>query len=274
MKFAVHVISLAVLAASVHASYYGGFTKKSLRHEGVVTSLQFNQRLLVCNAYPSMTPAVVKKNEREQLVGTGLGYKQCSYVQDKVKPHDKLDFLLQNSGVSGSFEVGDLPEADAVLLLVLQKRDDKSPMVAFQSFAFPTHVDGVSAQLAVIDTFKGNSSSPHLRMADHVKGEEKETVSKRVEKLNFNRVYAIEEGVYDASVMDHPEDPDEEKTLEQGTETAIKLKKNQNYVILRTGDDKDFAQSLLVFPDAAHSGSTRFASLSALLLVAIAAAFL
>ena len=32
------------------------------------------------------------------------------------------------------------------------------------------------------------------------KKKEKQTVSKRIEQLNFNRVYAVEEGNYDASL--------------------------------------------------------------------------
>eukprot|EP00427_Karlodinium_veneficum_P035223 CAMPEP_0169292810 /NCGR_PEP_ID=MMETSP1016-20121227/62948_1 /TAXON_ID=342587 /ORGANISM="Karlodinium micrum, Strain CCMP2283" /LENGTH=166 /DNA_ID=CAMNT_0009383445 /DNA_START=228 /DNA_END=729 /DNA_ORIENTATION=- len=117
---------------------------------------------------------------------------------------------------------------------------------------------GENAQLAVIDTYKGNSSSPHLRMEDHVASKERKTVSKRVEQLSFNRVYAIEEGSYDASIADHFIDQREfEENALKPAKRELNLKKNHNYVILRTGDAKFVDQSLVVFPESTPSFSLR-----------------
>eukprot|EP00971_Amphidinium_carterae_P203965 4047637-Amphidinium_carterae.1 len=39
----------------------------------------------------------------------------------------------------GTFEIGELPQTDSVLLLVLERRDARTSLVGFQSFAFPIH---------------------------------------------------------------------------------------------------------------------------------------
>jgi len=238
----------------------------------LVQKMEFEQRLLVCNAYPSDSTLHVTKNSGEVLVDDDhkLEYGQCRYVPTHVAAQDKLDFALENDGVHGSFEVGNLPAADAVLLLVLEKRASGSAVVSFKSFAFPTERDPSSneAQLAVIDAFRGNSSAPHLKMEDHINDKPKATMSKRVEQLSFDRVYAIEEGVYDASVLEH---------LQQANTTVkrvLKLVKGQNYVLLRTGDtDSHKPQALVVYPNAdAHSAAHRGSILPTLLMSLMALA--
>jgi hypothetical protein len=180
-----------------------------------------------------------------------------------VRSKDKLDFVFANSGIQGSFEIGNLPDTEALLLLVIEKRDPVSPLVAFQSYAFPAHTKGTNAQLAVIDTFKGNSSFPHLRMEDHVNIKEPKTISKRIEQLKFNRIYAIEEGSYDASISDHVLE------TEPASKRTFNLVKNQNYVILRTSDGHSH-QSLVVYPEV-HRAESQSRPVSANLVVAFLA---
>lgn len=214
----------------------------------------------ICNAYPSDSNLVVTKNSQETIADAEhkLQFGQCRYVPSHVAAQDKLEFSLTDIQIHGDFEVGSLPTSDAVLLLVLEKRSSGSPVVSFKSFAFPTERDPTSneAQLAVIDAFRGNSSAPHLKMEDHISGKPKATLSKRVEQLSFNRVYAIEEGLYDASVLEHPGE-----TVGQANTTAkhvLKLVKGQNYVLLRTGDDSlGKPQALVVYPDADFKGSAQ-----------------
>lgn len=239
---------------------------------GLIRKMQFDQRLLICNAYPSGSSVVVRKNAAEPLAdsGHGLGFKQCRYVSERVQSGDKLEFSVQGSGISGTFEVGELPKTDAVLLLVLERRDAHTPLVTFSSLAFPQTSGGEEAQLAVIDAFRGNATAPHLKMEDHITGEEKQTVSKRVEQLAFNRVYAVEQGAYDASVADRERDAESEAKLERSTARALKLEKGQNYVVLRTGDDS-VGESLTVFPEPTFSGVGRTGmSLAAFLSIALA----
>jgi len=210
--------------------------------EGVVRPFRFDQRLIVCNAYPSQSPMTVKKNGQEMIAAESqpLQFNECRYIKSRVQPHDKLDVVLRDMEIHGTFEVGALPASDAVLLLVLEKRAT-SPLVNFQSFAFPATTDKKDAQLAVIDAFRSNSSLGHLKMEDHTTGKEEKTVSKRVEQLNFNRVYSIEEGTYDASVAG------------QSDKKLLNLAKNQNYVVIRTGEEGHFPESLVLFPELPSS---------------------
>jgi len=261
-----------VLAASLPAlcaaaiTQKGNEQRKALRSsdEGVVQPLSFDQRLLICNAYPSESPILVKKNGQETLADAGhpLSFRECRYASGHVQPHDKLDLMLRDVEIHGTFEVGTLPSSDALLLLVLQRREG-SPLVSFQSFAFPVSSGRKDAQLALIDAFQSNLSSSfssHLQVEDHLgttKGGEGKAVSKRVEQLNFNRVYSIEEGTYDASVAERflADNSSTEAPLELHAQQTLRLRKDKNYVVIRTGDRDHFGESLVVFPpEDIHSG--------------------
>ena len=96
-------------------------------------------------------------------------------------------------------------------------------MASFQSFAFPTLSESNEAQVAVIDAFKSNSShAAHLIMEDHLRASQEKAVTKRVEELNFDRVYTVEEGIYDASVTGRM------------ANKVVNLAKQQSFVVLRT----------------------------------------
>lgn len=266
------------LLATCHAAGVNS-KAKSLRFEAppiepsVVLPMQFNQQLIVCNAYPGIFPVTMRQNGQEpQVDQRDIRFQECRQMSGQVRAKDKLDFTFEDSGIAGAFVIGSLPSADEVLLLVVQRRDASSPLVAFQSFAFSSHSDGKNAQLAVIDTFVGSSSSPHLRMEDHVDSKEKKTISKRVEQLSFNRIYAIEEGAYDTSISDHNLD----KTGGADTsKTTIHLAKKHNYVILRAGDEQ-FHQSLFVYPpqlEKSRAGRLSFSLIAAVLPVVLARLF-
>merc|ERR1719399_2663702 len=150
-----------------------------------------------------------------------------------VLAKDKIDFMLTDAGIEGTFEVGDLPQTDSVLLLVLQKRDNHSPLMAFQSFAFPSNSASAEAHVAVIDAAASDHKS-HLQIADRpLQGD-----VRRVEELSFNRVYALEQGAYDVSV------------LEQGQQASasqeVELKSPRDYVLMRTGGSE--GSTLVAFP--------------------------
>lgn len=255
----------------------GQLNLRSLRpqaDESLVRPLDFEQQLLLCNAYPSDAPVVVTKNGKETLADetSPLHFRDCRYLPGRLRAHDKLDMSLRGQEVHGSFEVGDLPASDAVLLLVLG-RHASSPLLSFKSFAFPVGADSKDAQLAVIDSFGGNSSAPHLRMEDHMTGKEEQTVSKRVEQLSFNRVYAVEEGTYDASVADRHRTGDAaaELSLENSTKKVLKLAGQRLYVLLRTGDGGHFPEALALFPEGPRSGARRgLLGLSVALLAVLA----
>merc|ERR1719440_2279860 len=100
-----------------------------------------------------------------QKVMPALGFQQCKYAHSNVLAKDKLDFVLGDAGIEGTFEVGDLPQTDSVLLLVLQKRDTRSPLMAFQSFAFPVNGNKDQAHVAVVDASNG-AQKAHLQIGD------------------------------------------------------------------------------------------------------------
>merc|ERR1719387_3518879 len=187
-----------------------------------------------------------------QKVMPTLGFQQCKYADGNVLAKDKLDFSIADAGIEGTFEVGDLPQTDSVLLLVLQKRDEKSPLMAFQSFAFPTNTGSKEAHVAIIDATAG-SSKAHLQIADKPKQGEK----KHSEELSFNRVYALDEGSYDVSM------------IEQGKETpreAIQLLGAKDYVLLRTGGQELGVGGLVAFPkEELHKSAARPAALAAVM---------
>lgn len=248
--------------------------------KSVVQPLRFHQELLVCNAYPSESHMVVKQNGESLLnhEQNGLAYRDCKELTANVQQKDKLDFTIEGLGIQGTFEVGELPNTDATLLLVVEKRDAKTPLVAFQSFSFPVRAAGTVAQLAVIDTYKGTSTMPHLKMEDHIiASKEKRAVSKRSEQLNFNRIYAIEEGTYDASISDHIPDATAKSVglVEEqvSAKKVLHLTKSQNYIVMRTGDDKQFPQSLVVFPPELKSGAMTATPMCFALLSVVLAVF-
>lgn len=270
------VFLLVIFLSDVSArSFSNGLRKVSViqpEETTVVQPVQFNQRLLVCNAYPSETPVSIKKNSQEMLANEShpLAYKECRYLSTRVLAHDKMDFSLKETGIEGTFEVGDLPASDAVLLLVLERRDTTSKLLTFQSFAFPSSSDAKDAQLAAIDTYRVSSdSAPRLKMEDHFTGKEAQTVSKRIEELHFDRVYAVEAGAYDASVLAHQTG---NATNVTDLKREVALRKGENFVVLRVGDGAQFPQSLVVFPEIAtpHSGAP--AQMTSGLLLAVVGA--
>jgi len=266
-----------LLVAAAMSAIAQGADSGSVKHQflhaepadhDVIKPMKFNQRLLICNAYANDAPVTIAKNDKETLVdgGRGIAYRECRYLENsQLASHDKLELFLKDLDVHGTFEVGELPKSDAVLLLVLSRRSGSS-MVNFQSFAFPTTGHDNEAQVAVIDAFRGNSTieaAPRMRMEDHVSEKEKKKVTRRVEQLNFNRVYAIEEGTYDASF----DGTDGNKTSGH----TVKLQRKQNYVMLRTGDEEvGQAQTMVVFPDPdlRSLATGRGVTLSAMLVAA------
>jgi hypothetical protein len=225
------ILFLTIIAAASAGRHLG----RNLAPEGsgLVKPLKFNQQLLLCNAYPSKAPVTIKKND-QPVLPTGLAFQQCEYAPASVLSKDKLDFMMNDAGIEGTFEVGELPQTDSVLLLVLQKRDTHSPLMAFQSFAFPLNSGRAEAHVAVIDASPAQGKA-HLKISDRPA---KEGIKALTEELSFNRIYALEQGRYDVSVLSGGK-------AEQSEE--VQLIGAKDYVLLRTGADEG-AQNLVAFP--------------------------
>merc|ERR1719274_554727 len=84
-----------------------------------------------------------------------MTYKSCKDFKAPLKPGDKLEFKVGDAN-AGTFSVSDLPNNDATLLLIIYRHDTLSTAVAFESHVF---ANLLNAQVAVIDTYKGNAKS-------------------------------------------------------------------------------------------------------------------
>jgi len=247
------VTFLTMIAAAAAGRHLGRLAPESAG--SLVKPLKFNQQLLICNAYPAKTAVAITKNDQPVLDG-GLSFQQCEYAPTNVLTKDKLDFMLNDAGIEGTFEVGDLPQTDSVLLLVLQKRDDHSPLMAFQSFAFPLNSGRQEAHVAVIDASPAGGKA-HLKISDRPVQQGEKALT---EELSFNRIYALEQGQYDISVLTKGKQEQSEE---------IQLLGQKDYVLLRTGEETG-AHNLVAFPRDQIQRSSATTPAGAMVVVVLA----
>lgn len=247
---AILVVSALVGAAASagHGHKDGSFLNKQLgAQEGLVQNLAFKHRLRVCNAFPNGDSLDVVRGETEKLTDSPMPYRTCKDFMAPLKAGDKLDFKV-GQATTGSFSVGELPENDAVLLLVVNRHDADSTAVSFESHVF---ANLESPQVAIIDTYKGKErANPKIRdaAANHSKPEE----------LRYNSVVAVGQGKYDVELDD--------KDGVQRAKSKFVALNHESYVVLRTGvqtkNGQSFPEELVVFPQSdpkslpSKSGST------------------
>lgn len=225
------------------------------KHHEAKETVEFKHRLRVCNAYPYAAGLDVFRG-REQLTKMPLDYKMCGDFASQLIAGDKLKFMVGDAN-AGTFTISDLPNNDAVLLLVIHRHDTLSNAVAFKSHVF---ANLLNAQIAVIDTFKGRARS----FAEITDG------SKKEEKLKYNSVVAVNPGEYKVSLVDG-------RKKKQATENLVALNR-ESYVVIRTGVEAqqgpEYPQDIIVYPMSdphlLHSAST-YASLPTALLMLILA---
>merc|ERR1719149_264560 len=111
-----------------------------------------------------------------------MPYKACEdFVGSQLKAGDKLEFRVGDS-TAGTFSVSDLPNNDAVMLLIIHRHDTLSTAVSFESHVF---ANLLNAQVAVIDTYKGSEKSS-LKIKDT-----SDAKSARSEDLRYDSVVAV-----------------------------------------------------------------------------------
>jgi hypothetical protein len=224
--FALLALALAHTNNEVHSQ------KQALRAAPLVHEENFKRRLVACNTFPDEEPVSITQNRHTSLE-KNLRYKDCKILQGKITEGDQLVFESKSAG-TWTFQVGALPESDSTLLLVFEKRDEHSKVPAFQSFAFPPSKE--DAQLAVIDAFKGQSTRTRVHLSDKV------PTHNRAEDLDYDRVYAIEGGEYDLSML-----VGENATSKP---SMMAMSKGGDYVALRLGGSgyaHDYAEELVTF---------------------------
>jgi len=250
----------AILCVATAASNEQTHLRAGSRAEGFVQALQFKHRLRVCNAYPYSAALDVIRGKGEKLTDAPMHYKSCKDFQTPLKSGDKLEFKVGDAS-AGTFSVSDLPNNDAVLLLVIHRHDTLSTAVSFESHVF---ANLMNAQVAVIDTYKGAAHSAMKIMDVAKKG-----TSSRTEELRYDSVVAINPGLYEVELM--------------GSDSKAKAKSqlvalnHESYVVIRTGVEAQqgptYPQDLLIYPQsdvaALKSSATGIAKASLALLALV-----
>jgi hypothetical protein len=210
--------------------------RASLKGASFISTLQFNQVLRVCNAYPYEYPLDVYVG-KEKLTETALAYKKCGEFQPTLKAGDKIDFKVGDSG-AGSFSVAELPSNDATLVLVIYRHDAVSTGVSFESHVFSNLLN---SQVAVVDTYKGAAkATPRIQDTKAYKKEQ------RSEELRYNSVVAVNPGLYEVLL----EGPDGKIKAQH---QLVALNK-ESYMIMRCGVEatqgKSYPEELMIFPES------------------------
>merc|ERR1719396_40492 len=114
-----------------------------------------------------------------------MEYKMCGDFASPLLAGDKLKFMVGGAS-AGTFTISDLPNNDALLLLVIHRHDTLSTAVAFQSHVF---ANLLNAQIAVIDTYKGTVHAVPRITDTEQSGQS--TMARRSEELHFDSVVAV-----------------------------------------------------------------------------------
>jgi hypothetical protein len=221
-------------------------------------------RLRVCNAYPNVENMdiyhrhsekrdIYRRRAGQKITGDApLAYKACGDFLLPMKAGDQLEFKVEPGDCqmdscqlsAGMFQISDLPNNDALMLLVVQRHDTLTNAVAFKSHVF---ANLLNAQVAVIDAYKGAARGKTVIM-----GAPSRSLLKKLgrdapapnETLRFNGVVAIRPGEWKVALMDGLGGEVEEKDF-------VALNR-ESYVVMRTGveaqHDQPWAQSLVVYP--------------------------
>merc|ERR1740121_2750138 len=112
-----------------------------------------------------------------------MPYKSCRDFLSPLKSGDKLEFKVGDAN-AGSFSISELPNNDAVLLLVIHRHDKVSTAVSFESHVF---ANLLNSQVAVIDTYKG-SAKAFPRILD---SKQSGNGAARSEDLRYDSVVAV-----------------------------------------------------------------------------------
>jgi len=221
-----------------------GAVEASFRHTGVrhasslVRGLEFKHRLRVCNAYP-YAGALDLYRGKEMLTGPNtpgdtMPYKACEDFKVQLKAGDKLEFKVGDA-MAGTFSVSDLPNNDAVLLLVIYRHDTLSTAVSFESHVF---ANLLNAQVAVIDTYKGSGKST-MKILDSDKSK-----TARSEDLRYDSVVALNPGEYKVTLVG--------TDGEEKSSSPLVAVNRESYTILRVGVEaqsgQQYPQELVVYP--------------------------
>jgi len=246
MSFLAVFVALCSLTAGQASGHSHDALRRASRAQGFITPLEFKHRLRVCNAYPNAAALDVYRGKNEKLTRNAMAYQTCQDFVEPLTSGDKLEFKVGDVS-SGTFAVSDLPNNDAVLLLVVHRHDARNTAVSFESHVF---ANLENAQVAVIDTYTGKAKSVP-RIVDANPAAKKS----RSEELRYGSVVAINPGKYEVVLAG--------QDGESKAQNELVALNRESYVVLRTGvespDGLSFPQQVVVFPksdiSALHSGA-------------------
>jgi len=219
------------------------------RTTGFIRGLEFKHRLRVCNAYPYAAALDVFRGHSERLTGDApMPYKSCRDFTAPLKSGDRLEFKVGDAN-AGSFSVSELPDSDAVLLLVIHRHDTVSTAISFESHVF---ANLQNSQIAVIDTYKG-AAKASARILDAKKEEKKDEKAgpktkapARSEELRYDSVVAVNPGEYEVDLA--------APTGETKAKHQLVALSHESYVVLRVGVESQqgasFPEELMVYPQS------------------------
>lgn len=245
---------LAVSGGRASTGHTKGLRSQRVQTEGLVRALAFKYTLRLCNSYPSDKKLDVAKGK--ESIASGMAYKECHESPGDLKEGDKLEFKFDGSE-AGTFSIGELPQNDATLLLMITRHDTVSSAVSFESHVF---ANLANSQVAVLDMYKGAEKGT-VKIED-----KKDAKSSRSEDLRYDSVVAVNPGQYQCVLVG--------ADGKEQSRAALVAKSQHSYVVFRTGVDGDkFKQELVVYPkdEAPKSGAcgTSFLALFAAFIYAV-----
>mmetsp|Transcript_79320 Transcript_79320/g.139996 ORF Transcript_79320/g.139996 Transcript_79320/m.139996 type:complete len:328 (+) Transcript_79320:98-1081(+) len=247
----------ALLLRALVLSALGAWARTTPRFRKVVPHKVAapNHVLRVCNAFPSFDNLTVVRKSQLLTGAEPMQYKTCRDLNGShLLEGDELQMDI-GAGVSHTFEIGELPKRDSLLVLVVYRHLRSFMDMSFHSHVFEKWTDG-SAQLAVMDTYDG-SSSLSLRIAHDVGIDEAHGVGGS-EELKYNNVVAVNAGDYRISLQGKESESKESKIKDLVDFVGLA---NQTYIVLRVGgvnstakgsDVNAFPEELMVFPQSRH----------------------
>jgi hypothetical protein len=254
---------LCSTAAALNSDQAQGALRSKVRAEGFVQALEFKHRLRVCNAYPYSAALDVYRGTSEKLTDSApMHYKSCQDFVAPLRSGDKLEFKVGDAS-AGTFSVADLPQNDAVLLLVIHRHDTLSTAVSFESHVF---ANLENSQVAIIDTFKGAAKGSPTIMDVAAKGK-----TSHSEDLRYDSVVAINPGLYNVHLLGAD-------GKDAAKDTQLVALNHESYVIIRTGVEAQqgpaYPQELIIYPNSdaklLHSSAPAVAKISAAMLALLA----
>jgi len=238
--------ALVLLAIGATASKIPSFSRR--RYVEVAPADLPKYVLRICNAYPSPENLTVVRRSRRLEGFEPMQYKTCRDLNG-IHLTDGDELEVDIGTISHTFQIGELPKRDAMLLLVVYRHLRSFMDMAFHSHIFEKIGDD-SVQLAAIDTYDGTSSLTP-RIAHDVGVKQSHGVGGSAE-LKFDSINEVNPGDYRIALQGKESDMESMKDIVEFVAVP-----NQTYIVLRIGALKAegshaFPEELLVFPHSQH----------------------